>query len=367
MILRNLTGTVCPKQAVFPPGAALRLNSAGADDIIMPVPREPRGSSGTISAVCAASPHGGTVYEIDYHADDYASSPENARRILSLARAGKIDSFSVLTNMGCFEECMRLLRESWDLFPQKPLLSVHLNLIDGRWLSSGRGGTVIRQSWAGILLRSLLPTRRRKMLSLFSAEIEAQIRAFLKATADLKDEAGRPPELRIDSHVHTHMIPLVFRALLDTLERMQLTNRVRFIRCSAEPFFIFFRTPGVTGTVPLINLLKNIILKVLSGPVRRRLRGLGIPTGYIFGVALTGEMDLKRVLLLRPGMSAYAQKKEMFLEVLSHPGRVLPEEVSEEYGPEDRKAFVSPMRDVEYRMLMELPRSGKDPESPVRE
>ena len=300
------------------------------------------------------------MYEIDYHADDYASSPENSRRILSLVRAGRVDSFSVLTNMGCFGECMRLLRESWDLFPRKPLLSVHLNLIDGRWLSSPEAGKIIRQSWAGILLRSLLPGQRKKMLALFSAEIEAQISSFLTQTADLKDEAGRPLELRIDSHVHTHMIPLVFRALLAALDRMRLIGQVRFIRCSTEPFFIFFRTPGVTGTVPLINLLKNIILKVLSVPVRKRLRSMGIPTGYIFGVALTGEMDLKRVLLLRPGMSAYAQKKDALLEVLSHPGRVLPEEVFEEYGPEDRKAFVSPMRDVEYRMLWDLPRPQKD-------
>ncbi|MBP3721396.1 MAG: ChbG/HpnK family deacetylase [Clostridia bacterium] len=299
------------------------------------------------------------MYEIDYHADDYASSPENSRRILFLVRAGRVDSFSVLTNMGCFGECMRLLRESWDLFPRKPLLSVHLNLIDGRWLSSPEAGKIIRQSWAGILLRSLLPGRRKKMLALFSAEIEAQITSFLTQTADLKDEAGRPLELRIDSHVHTHMIPLVFRALLAALDRMRLTGQVRFIRCSTEPFFIFFRTPGVTGTVPLINLLKNIILKVLSVPIRKQLRRMGIPTGYIFGVALTGEMDLKRVLLLRPGMSAYAQKKDVLLEVLSHPGRVLPEEVSEEYGPEDRKAFVSPMRDVEYQMLRDLPRSAE--------
>ncbi len=299
------------------------------------------------------------MYEIDYHADDFASSPENSKRILSLAQFGRVDSFSVLCNMGCFEECMRLLRENWDLFPSKPLLSVHLNLIDGRWLSSPEAGKIIRQSWAGILLRSLLPGRRKKMLALFSAEIEAQISSFLTQTADLKDEAGRPLELRIDSHVHTHMIPLVFRALLAALDRMRLTGQVRFIRCSTEPFFIFFRTPGVTGTVPLINLLKNIILKVLSVPVRKQLRRMGIPTGYIFGVALTGEMDLKRVLLLRPGMSAYAQKKDVLLEVLSHPGRVLPEEVSEEYGPEDRKAFVSPMRDVEYQMLRDLPRSAE--------
>ena len=64
---------------------------------------------------------------------------------------------------------------------------------------------------------------------------------------------------------------------------------------------------------------------------------------------------------------AIADETRLNYEYIGEIAAELPEEVSEEYGPEDRKAFVSPMRDVEYHMLMELPRSGKDPESPVRE
>ena len=70
--------------------------------------------------------------------------------------------------------------------------------------------------------------------------------------------------------------------------------------------------------------------------------------------ALTGEMDLKRVRLLLPKMQRYAGKKGVYLEVLSHPGRSLPSELTEEYGPDDRKAFVSPGRDTEYTMLMNI-------------
>ncbi|MBO6093068.1 MAG: hypothetical protein J6P40_05480, partial [Oscillospiraceae bacterium] len=81
-----------------------------------------------------------------------------------------------------------------------------------------------------------------------------------------------------------------------------------------------------------------------------------------FGIAMTGEMDLKRVRLLLPKMKRYAQKKNAYLEILSHPGRSLPVELSDEYGPDDRKAFISPQRDVEYSMLMEI--SGSDSQSP---
>ena len=299
---------------------------------------------------------GGTVYSIDFHADDYASSPENSRRILALAQAGRVDSFSVITNMGCYAACMQMLRESWAGLPRKPLLSVHLNLIDGFWLSSENSGKIIQNAWGGIFFQGLLPGRKRDRLrQAFSAEIEAQILAFQAQTRGLTDEAGAPLALRIDSHVHTHMIPLVFQALMDALNRMGLREQVRFIRCSTEPLSMFLLTPGIAGTIAPVNLIKNLMLHVLSHSVRKKLNAMRIPTGRIFGVAMTGEMDLKRVSLLLPKMAAYAKKKDAYLEVLSHPGRVLSSELCDEYGPDDRKAFLSPKRDVEYQMLMALP------------
>jgi len=301
---------------------------------------------------------GGTVYGIDFHADDYAASIGNSKRILMLLQAGKIDSLSVITNMGCYEECMRLLQENWEQFPKKPLLSAHLNLIDGYRLSAPQAGQIICHSWAGLFFRGLLPGRRQKHLrDVCSREIEAQLRAFLAQTANLRDGDGKPLALRIDSHVHTHMIPMVFRALNDAVDRVGLRDQVRFIRCSPEPISMFLLTRGVTGTFSPVNLLKNLTLHLLSHPVRNALRRMHIDTGRIFGLVMTGEMDLKRVSLLMPKMVRYARKKDAHLEVLSHPGRCDPEELSAEYGPDDRKAFPSPKRDTEFRMLMGLDRT----------
>ena len=299
------------------------------------------------------------MYGIDFHADDYAASVGNSKRILELLRAGRIDSLSVITNMGCYEECMKLLRDNWDLFPKKPLLSVHINLIDGYRLSCPESGEIINNSWAKIFICGLPFVRKKGSLrSDFTTEIEAQIRVFLKETENLRDENGDRVALRIDSHVHTHMIPLVFQAVEDALERMGLLHQVSFIRCSTEPLLMFLFTPGVAGTVSPVNILKNLTLHFFSHFVRNRLRSLGIETGRIFGLAMTGEMDLKRVSLLMPKMKEYAQKKNAYLEVLSHPGRVDREEISEEYGPDDRTVFISPRRDVEFRMLMEIRREG---------
>ena len=300
------------------------------------------------------------MYGIDFHADDYGASVHNSERILELIRAGSADSVSVIVNMSCYGECMKLLRESWDGFPRKPLLSAHINLIDGRMLSSGENGEIIRNSWGRLFFRRLIPGRKRNELKQFiAAETEAQLRAFTEETKDLRDENGKPIALRIDSHVHTHMIPLVFRALEETLDRTGLRERVSFIRCSTEPLFMFLFTPGVAGTVSPVSIVKNVTLHLLSHFVRNRLRRENIGTGRIFGVAMTGEMDLKRVKRLLPKMEKYARKKDAYLEVLSHPGRVLPEELSDEYGPDDRKAFLSPNRDTEYETFTEIRKAGR--------
>ena len=296
------------------------------------------------------------MYEIDFHADDYAASLENSKRILVLLRAGRIDSLSVMTNMGCYAECMGLLRQEWDRFPRKPLLSVHINLIDGFWLSSLPQKQIIHNSWGKIFLHNFLPGRK-KIIADYSREMEAQILAFLRETDEIKDADGNPLALRIDSHVHTHMIPLVFEALMLTLDRMNLGGRVRFIRCSAEPLSMFLSTPGIPRSLSPVNLLKNRVLHALSHSVRRKLQRAGIPTGEGFGVAMTGEMDLRRVSLLLPRMQKYAQGKDAYLEVLSHPGHCLSSEITAEYGPDDRKAFLAPQRDVEFDMLMNLPRN----------
>ena len=299
------------------------------------------------------------MYCIDFHADDYAASVENSKRILELIRAGRVDSISILTNMGCYKECMKLLKEAWPSLKKKPLLSLHINLIDGHWLSARRGSEhIIHNSWEKIFLHSAIPGgKKKKLKKAFSAEIAAQLSAFRDETAKLTDDEGKALPLRIDSHVHTHMIPLVYDSLMEALERSGLKDEVRFIRCSTEPLAMFLFTPGITGTITPINLFKNITLHFLSHTIRKKLGKLDIETGRLFGVAMTGHMDETRVAKLLPKMEKYAKKKDCRLEILSHPGRVS-EKPRPEYGPDDIKAFYSADRDLEYTMLIspEIPR-----------
>lgn len=288
---------------------------------------------------------------IDFHADDYAISLNNSKRIIELVQSGKLDSFSIISNMGCYDECMDMLKENWQSFTRKPKISVHINLIDGFWLSSNSSET-INGSWGEYFLKTYIPfSGRKKLKEKLTVELQEQIHRVYEDTRDLRDDEGNPLELRLDSHVHTHMIPIVFDSMIAAVKNLGLIDRVGYIRNSKEPFTMFFTTKGVKGTFPVQNAIKNIILNILGNRVSRKLKALDIPTGILWGLMMSGRMDHDRVEILMPQMKKYSDSKNNDLEILCHPGIVLESEKRPEYGPDDLVAFFSENRDVEYDMI----------------
>lgn len=291
------------------------------------------------------------MYKIDYHADDYAISVNNSNRILELVRSKKLDSFSIISNMGCYNECMDILKKAWPDFDNKPLISVHLNLIDGYRLSSDNND-IQNNSWGKLFINSFVPSSKKALLKKqLTAEIKAQIKNVYDDTRNLLDNSGNPVELRLDSHVHTHMIPIVFDSMIDALKELELLDEVKYIRNSKEPVCMFFTTKGVAGTFSMINVIKNIILNMLGMRTTHLLKKFDIPTGMLWGLIMSGKMDHERISLLLPKMTRYASTKDQYLEILCHPGIVLPEEKRPEYGPDDLEAFFSSNRDIEYEMI----------------
>ena len=293
------------------------------------------------------------MYKLDFHGDDYAISVNNSKRMIELIESGRLNSISIIANMGCFDECMSLLHDKWDGFKNKPLISVHINLIDGYLLSSDNPNIIQDNSWGNLFIRSLFPFPGKKAYkNSLSTEISTQIKRVFDSIKDLKDDNEHPVSLRLDSHVHTHMIPLIFDAMTDALNSLNMSSRVSYIRNSCEPIKIFFKTPGVKGTFPAINLIKNLILNILGKRVLRYCHSQNIDTGMLWGLMLSGNMDRKRIDILLPKMSEYARKKDSYLEVLCHPGIVLIEEKRPEYGKDDLASFFSKNRDAEYDMIM---------------
>ncbi|SCY26395.1 YdjC-like protein [Lachnospiraceae bacterium XBB2008] len=289
---------------------------------------------------------------IDYHGDDYAASINNSKRMLELIRAGKLDSISIFPNMAAYTDCMEMLCRNWDSFEKKPALSIHLNLIDGHSLSGCDDPLLCNEdgymcaSWGKLFIRSYIPGKKRTALrNNICAELKAQIERVYE---DYPKDAA----LRLDSHVHTHMIPMVFEALFDALTELDLLDSVEYIRIPDEPLSPFIFSKELSGTIPLVNIIKNRVLHILSRRAVKNLDRFNISHCPFWGVCMTGRMDRKRMEKAAPKVLDAARKYGDTIEIICHPGIVKQAEDSPEFGPDDRRAFFSKDRDVEYNAVM---------------
>lgn len=284
------------------------------------------------------------MYKLDFHADDYAISMNNSKRLLELIKAGKLDSISIVANMSCYDECMELLKSEWNSLPVKPLLSVHINLIDGLSCSGDFEPT---DSWTALFRQNFrMGASSREYKARLTGEIRKQIS---KVYTDIRDLEETGSSLRLDSHVHTHMIPMVFDAMMDACKDIAKPD---FVRISKEPLLMFFTTKGVVGTLPPANLMKNVVLRLFAHRAQKKLEHEHIDYGFLWGLNMSGMMDSKRMKLLMPKMKKYAQKRNAYLEILGHPGIVLEEEKLPEYGSDDMKFFFSQNRNIEYDAMV---------------
>ncbi len=272
---------------------------------------------------------------IDIHADDYAISLHASENLIERVKAGKLDSISILPNMSCFKICMERLLEEWDEFPKKPLISVHINLMEGHCLSPAE--TVpdlvdpegyFKVSWGSLLLASYNPMSYKRIKSQLEAEIQVQIER-------ISDAEPAECELRLDSHQHTHMIPIVFDAMMTAVRKQQYP--VTFIRVAREPIMPFLKHIDLYSSYSVTNIVKNVILNLYAGNVERQLRAMKIEPALLWGLVMTGHMDVDRVKKLYPSMLGVCKRKKKKMELLFHPGCVLAEEINEEYV---KKGFV---------------------------
>lgn len=290
------------------------------------------------------------MLKIDIHADDYGESIHCSQDILDCIKAGKLDSISVISNKECFEECVRLYREAEDAFPKPPALSVHLNFMEAHCLvNPNRIPDLVDEdghfcvSWMKLFLKSHLPGRR-KLKEELKLEMKQQIMKVWKAFPEMK-------KLRIDSHQHTHMIPVVAAALFEVLEENGW--EAEYIRNSREPISPFLKEISLYRTYCPVNFIKNIILNYCALLLEGRLREKGFAPMYLWGLVMSGHMDKVRIDKLLPAMKRKAGKKGRTLEILFHPGLVLRAELTQEFSQEEAISFyIATDRRVEKKTVM---------------
>ena len=250
---------------------------------------------------------------INIHADDYGMTSQSNARIQTCWERGCVNGVSVMVN------------GNEPLLPADSRVpaALHLNLVEGKPLSPAekipllvREDGYFKHSFFWLLMLSLSPMCKVLEHQLY-LEIAAQLAEFRRLFPN-------EPELLLDSHQHTHMIPRVFATLLRVVQDCGL--RVSYLRVPAEPVGPFLREPSLYLTYRPANLVKNAVLNFLWCFDRKKFRESGISTSIFCGILFSGEMDQRRLAKVFPHFMRLAVKRNMDLEFLFHPGAILPGE-----------------------------------------
>ena len=280
---------------------------------------------------------------VDIHADDYALTKHTSEEMLECMREGKLDSISIVANTSHFDECMDMLYSAVPTLPFLPKMSVHINLVEGLSLADSGFGSYLSFSWGKLLVYSYFTLPNSKIRTGIKKEIAAQTEKCMSAInkcieiARDNNVACSQKLLRLDSHQHTHHLPIVWNAITDVISEKNYD--IEYIRCSREPLSVFLSAPGLYSTYRPVNAVKNLILTMYSGKIDRYCQGHGLAKMYLWGLLMSGKMDHKRVDRLTEAMVKKAHDKGRDLEILFHPGIALKEEINEEINPVAAKEF----------------------------
>ena len=262
---------------------------------------------------------------IDIHADDYALTINTSSQMIELMNAGVLDSISIVPNSDCYETCINMLKEAIPGLPFLPEMSVHLNLVEGYSLSD-HDRSLIGSTWKSLFLDSFRIFHRKNIKQKLIGEISEQIKVCSGSIRDcikIAEDNGiscNQKGVRIDSHQHSHMIPIVWSALMTCIDRDGID--VEYIRNSREPLGPFISMRSLWKTYRFVNLIKNRILYVLSAKCDRYDKEKGCEPMYLWGLVMSGRMDVKRIRRLFPHLRKKAQEDGRRLEILFHPGRM---------------------------------------------
>lgn len=288
--------------------------------------------------------------KIIFHADDFGANREISEHILDCFREGALNSLSVLPNSPHLAECMDLL----EAYRQEIAVSLHLNLAEGLCLAEPesipflideRGMFSI--SFFKLLLLSYTP-KRKDLKRQLQIEMKEQIKKMLPYVT----------ELRLDSHQHYHMIPIVLDSIFAAIKELKQEGicvpEITFIRIPAEPLLPFLKHPKFWGTYRPINFIKNMVLNVLNRMDRSLLKPYYKKSAVFFGILLSGKMDLERISILKKDFLKIAEKRELPLEILAHPGGVKkPDELLDIQNRDCVRFYMDEGRQIEKEMLRE--------------
>ena len=288
---------------------------------------------------------------LDFHADDFGISKNSCNDIFSLINDGCLNSISILPNMEHFEYGVNLLNQLSDEQMTHLNISVHLNFMEGKCCSNKdlipdlvdeKGFFTV--SWKKLFIWNYNPLKKKKIINQLKTEIDAQCRKCV--------DSGiyKSKKLRFDSHQHPHMIPIFQKALFSVIqEYKKIGIETEFVRNSRDILSSYIFHLNLYKTFSLVNIIKCLILNFFSHSLKRKLKKNNLSDQYLSGVFFSGNMDYERLSVILPSYAKKAEKKNLSMEVLFHPGTVLESEITTEFVKPDFNIFhLSTGRKIEF-------------------
>ena len=279
---------------------------------------------------------------IYFCADDYGVSKESNKRIERSLEFGVLNKISVLPNGELTDFNKLLLNKNVNL-------ALHLNLVEGYPLSKSNEVSLLiskdgsfKYSFLGLFLLSISFKKKELEKQLYK-EIKNQI-YFWKTCVE-----GKRPIL-IDSHQHTHMIPLVFKTLLKVIKDEGID--IEYLRIPAEPILPYIITPQF---YKISNIIKHWLLNFLNLINRKEFKKVNINTAYFIGVMYSGCVTQEKIKKILPSYLKLANKKGKDIEIALHPGYLKNDETMIKGIKKNfKKFYLSPNREKEFNTLKNI-------------
>lgn len=231
--------------------------------------------------------------KIVLNADDFGLSEHHNIAVLKGYTAGVLTSASLMVNSEEFQSAVNDVISNCSGLD----IAIHLNIMEGKALTN----CPLLTDKDGFFNKNYLYLiqHNKNLKKQIEDEFRAQIEKALSCGVKIK---------RLDSHVHTHAIPELFKITC----KLAKEYNIEYVRTQFEkPYLIF---PECCSIKFLINLVKVMLLNFFTLINRKTLKEYNLKTNdYIIGVCYTGMMSSKTVL---KGIKKYKNKS---VEIVIHP------------------------------------------------
>lgn len=208
------------------------------------------------------------------NADDFGMSKEYNKAVLDGYNNGFLTSASLCANGNAFSAAVN------DILPECPGLGlgVHLNVIEGKPLTKCKLLTDKNGNFNKGYLSFILNSHKKDFLNELEQEFRAQI--------ELVKKYAKPDH--IDSHVHVHAIPEIFKLTC----KLAPEYEIPFIRTQYEQMYFVPSAKKHLSIAYCLNIIKILLLNTFTMVNKKTAKKNNLKTNdYILGVGYTGMMD----------------------------------------------------------------------------